>query len=290
MSNNIYFFTFEQFHAKRGVGSTRIRVENLIKYWPEAELYRYGVKPDVMIFQKVYGTFDYKLPLTIQVPKILDICDPDFKDTPDLFVKETMDAMDAVVVPTEPFQKLLQTMTDTPVHVIKDRFDLEEFPEPKTHKGRAKTVVWFGYSHNAESLKFAIQSLERRGLKLLVIADHDPTCYKWAAEPEKYKENYTYVKYEHPDVYYEIQKADIAVLPEGFRPLDKYKSENKSVIVRLLGIPIARDADDLDRLMEADARNKTIAQEYDKLKQDYDCKLSVKEYKALIDEISSKRT
>lgn len=288
--NNIYFFTMEQYHAKRGVGSTRIRVQNLIKYWDEAQLYKYGVKPDVMVFQKVYGTFDYKLPLTIPVPKILDICDPDFKDTPDIFLVETMNAMDAVVVPTEEFRKFLQQMTKTPVRVIKDRFDLEELPPVKRHKGRAKTIVWFGYSHNAETLKFVVPSLEKRGLKLLVVADHDPVLYKWATNPVEYEKNYMFIKYAHPDAYKDIQLGDIAVLMDGMRPMDKFKSENKTVISKLLGVPVAKDADDLDRLMDADARNKAIADEYESLKKNYDCKKSVNEYKELIDELRSKKS
>ena len=74
----VSFFTFEAFHAKSNVGSTKIRVHNLIKYWEEAELYKYGEKPDVMIFQKVYVNKDYKLPVTFPAVKILDICDPDW--------------------------------------------------------------------------------------------------------------------------------------------------------------------------------------------------------------------
>jgi hypothetical protein len=48
---------------------------------------------------------------------------------------------------------------------------------------------------------------------------------------------------------------------------------------------VAKDADELDELMTAEARNSNIDTIYDKLKQDYDCQLSVKEYKELIDEL-----
>ena len=57
---NIKFFTFEKMHGKKNIGSTRIRVTNLLKYWPEASIYKYGEKPDVMIFQKVYIQGEYR--------------------------------------------------------------------------------------------------------------------------------------------------------------------------------------------------------------------------------------
>lgn len=276
----IRFFTMEQFHAKTQVGSTKIRVHNLLNNWPEASLYRYGDKPDVLIFQKVYANKDYKFPVTYPGKKILDICDPDWFDG--VPIKETVDAMDAVVCPTEPLAEFIRQLTDKPVRVIKDRFDLKDFPTKKKHRGQAKSVVWFGYSHNATSLKLAVQSIERRGLKLTVIADQNPFAYKWAADPKKYEESYTFIKFDE-DAYQNIQRSDICVLPKMKRPQDKYKSENKTVIAQLLGLPVAVDADELDALMTAEARTRSIDTIYDKLKQEYDCRLSVKEYKELIE-------
>lgn len=285
----IRFFTFEAYHGKRGIGSTKIRVHNLINNWKDAALYQYGEKPDVLIYQKVYGGFDYKLPFTFPVPKILDICDPDFKDTPDIYVKETMDHMSAVVVPTQPFKDFLSQMTETPIYVVKDRFDIDEFPEPKQHSGDAATVVWFGYSHNAASLKLAMPSIEKRNLKLIVISDSDPAPYKMCIDAIKYRdEMYSYVRYNQQTVYNELQKADICVLPPNNRPFDVFKSENKTVIAELCGIPVATNAEELDALMTAKARNEHIKQNYDKLKHEYDCKRSVEEYKTIISEISKK--
>lgn len=291
MSNNnksVRFFTFEAYHGKNGVGSTRLRAHNLIKNWPEADLYKYGENPDVMIYQKVYTTFDYKFQQHFKGLQILDICDPDWTQSPDIFIKETMDRMDAVVTPTVAMQEYLQQMTDTPIKVIKDRFDLTEFPKPKIHQGKAKTVVWFGYAHNAESIRFAIPSLESRGLNLIIVSDNDPHCYRWANSSKDYEEKYTYVKYTHPHVYKDIQQADLCIMMGGYRPLDIFKSENKTVISQLLGVPVVNDAEQLDGLMEAESRNKHIEAIYDKLKQEYDVNKSVSEYKELIKEIRQK--
>lgn len=285
MSNTIRFLTMEQFHAKSNVGSTKIRVHNLIKNWPEAGLYKYGEKPDVLVFQKVYVNKDYLFPKTYPGIKILDICDPDWLDG--VPIKETIDAMDAVVVPTEPLAEFIRQMTDKPVRVIKDRFDLSEFSTKKVHRGKAKEVVWFGYKHNSSCLKLAIQSFERRGLKLRVVSDQDPFADKWAKDPKEYSKNYVFKKYRPDMAYKEIQKSDICVLPKMTRPQDRFKSENKTVIAQLLGLPVATTAEELDDLMTAEQRNKAVDTVYDTIRKEYDVKLSIKQYKDLIDEIKS---
>lgn len=286
----VRFFTFEQYHAKSGVGSTRLRVHNLIKNWQGSGLYKYGEFPDVLIYQKVYATLEYKFPLHFPNIQILDICDPDWTQSPDIFIKETIDAMDAVVVTTEQLREYLQQMTTTPVRVIKDRFDLSEFPKPKVHRGKIKKVVWFGYAHNAESIRFAVPSLEKRDLDLMIVANEDPACWRWANSSRDYEKHYEYVKYRQENVYEVLQEADVCIMMPGIRPLDIFKSENKTVTAQLLGLPVVTNADQLDQLNDPEARNKYIETIYDKLKQEYDVNKSVAEYKELIDEIRRNRT
>jgi hypothetical protein len=281
----VRFFTFEAFHAKSNVGSTKIRVHNLIKYWGKAELYKYGEKPDVLIFQKVYVGGDYKVPITFPAIKILDICDPDWFDG--VPIKETVDAMDAITCPTEPLAEFIRQLTDKPVRVIKDRFDLTDFPSRKVHRGQAKTVVWFGYHHNASALKLAVQSIERRGLRLKVVADQDPFASRWALKPKEFESSYEFKKYLPDTAYSEIQKADICVLPKMNRPQDRFKSENKTVIAQLLGLPVAINAEELDGLMTAEARTKQVDTVYDIVRKEYDVKKSVQQMKGLINEISN---
>lgn len=249
-------------------------------------MYRYGDQADVMIYQKVYTTFDYKFQQHFKGIQILDVCDPDWKDSPDIFIKETLDAMDAVVVPTQTMQEFLEQLTDTPIVIIKDRFDLAEFPAPKVHKGELKTVVWFGYAHNAESLKYALPSIERRDLELLIIANEDPSAYRWANDSRNYDKKYKYVKFNHPDAYKEIQKADVCIMPANVRPLDIFKSENKTVQSWLLGLPVATTADELDTYITAESRNQAVKDVYGKMRAEYDCKNSIRDYKELIKQIS----
>lgn len=278
----VRFFTFEQVHNRKNVGSTKIRVHNLLKYWPEAGIYQYGENPDVLIFQKAYVTQDYKFPVYFKGIKILDICDPDWLEGS--LVRQTIDAVDAVTCPTQPIADFIKQMTDKPVRVIKDRFDLTEFPKPKVHRGKAKKVCWFGYAHNAESLRFAIPSLAKRKLILSIISDKDPEAWRWAGA-EDYKDMYEFRSYKQSTAYQFIQEADIVVFPKNVRPVDRFKSENKTSISRLLGVPVVKDSDELDALMEASARNDYVKKYYNKTRKDFDVKLSISEYKELINEL-----
>lgn len=278
----VRFITFQQFHNKHNIGSTYIRVTQLLKYWAEAGIYRYGENPDTMIFQKVYCGLDYKFPANFKGKKILDICDPDWLQGR-VFIKETVDAVDAVTCPTPALQKFIQQLTDKPVVVIKDRFDIELIPEPKQHTGDARTVVWFGYRHNAELLKPAMKLLDELKLKLIIIADDDPIPEQWSVRERK--DFYTFIKYSEETFYQEIQKADFAVLPLGSRPQDAFKSENKTVKAQLAGLPVAKDADDVRRYMKAKERQLFIDNDYVNIKQEYDVRKSVKEMQELIENL-----
>lgn len=287
MSNDkqmIRFFSFSQFHNKiPPTGSTKIRVNQLIKYWDGADLYKYGENPDVLIFQKVYCTQDYKYPAHFEGLKILDVCDPDWLDN--MPIKETVDAVDAITCSSQPLVDFIKQLTDKPVLLIPDRFDLEEIPPPKKHTGDAKRVVWFGYRHNHTPLKSALPHIEKHGLELLVISDDNPILEQYRPTM---KSKLVYKKYQDETIYKLLQTADYAVLPLGVRPHDKFKSNNRTVKAILAGLPVATTVEDLSEFKTADNRNKYIAREYDKIKHEYDVKKSVEQYKELIDGLRSR--
>lgn len=277
---NIRFFTYSQFHGKsEPVGSDYLRVHQLLKYWPEAALYKYGENPEVLIFTKVFCTPDYKFPANFKGVKILDICDPMWLLNADIV--ETAHVMDAVTCPTKPLADFISQFHAN-VQVVPDRFDVETMP--RTHEDRAKTVVWFGYAHNAETFKPALNLLEELDLNLLVISNDDPILNQYSSRSGWY----TYRKYQEETIYELLKTADFAVLPEGFRPEDKFKSNNKTIKANLAGLPVAKTADEMREFMEAEARSKWILDNYDRIKQEYDIKLSVEQYKRIIDEIKAK--
>lgn len=281
------FITFESFHGKKNIGSTNIRVHQLTKYWQEAETYKYGSNPEVLVFQKVYWLPDYKLVEHFEGIKILDICDPDWLDN--MYVKRTVDNCDGVVVPTKAMQEFMQQLTDKPVKIIKDRFDLEFVPKLKVHKPKKElTAVWFGYHHNAEVLRYgAVKALEDMGIRLVVISDDDPAAWRWALNGEEYKNKYKFLKYGEDTIYERLQQFDICILPADGSSRGRFKSENKTIKAQLAGLPVARTIEELEELVDNNKRNDISAKAYKKAIKDYDVTKSVIEYKELIEELKN---
>lgn len=270
-------FDFSQFHNKNPIaGSTHIRIRQLMKYWPEFMSYRYGEKTDVMIFQKVYCSADYKFPVTCKGIKILDICDPDWMQGMTGIV-ETIQAMNAITCPTEAIADFIKQITDIPIVAIPDRFDVEVLPTKKRHEGKAATVVWFGYSHNAELLRPALATIQKMGLKLLVISEDDPMLNRWI-DPKLYE----YRKYNEETIYTDLQEADYAILPQGSRPVDRFKSNNKTIKANLAGLPVAKDLEDIERYADPTERQAFVDKHYDTLHTSYDVRRSVEQYQHLI--------
>ena len=277
--------TFSAFHGKNPpAGSTVIRVNQLYKYWSEFSPYRYGDRPDVLIFQKVYPSADYDFPKTYPGIKILDCTDSDWLEG--MNIKESVDAMHAVTCPTEALAQFFRQLTDNPVVVIPDRYDLEDFPPPKEHTESAKTVVWFGYRHNIETLKPAMDLINKCGLNLIVIADDDPMPWQWlGADMQEFRYGrYKFIKYgtDPRQVHKDIQQADFAVLPKGTRPQDVFKSDNKATRAILCSIPVAYNSDDVRALISPENRSKFMAERYEQTRKDFDCKESVRQYQELI--------
>jgi hypothetical protein len=276
----VNYFDFGRYHGKDGKqGSTLIRMQQMERYWSDFTPYKYGANPEAIIFQKVYCTEDYKFPKTFEGIKLLDICDPDWLDG--INIVETARAMDAVVTPTEPMAEFIRQFQPN-THVIPDRFDLAMIPSPVKHTARAKTVVWFGYSHNATLMKQAMKILDELDLDLIIISNDDPLLHQYSHRARDY---YTFVKYNEATVYQEMLKADIALLPEGFRPVDAFKSNNKAIKANLLGLPVAKTADELRMYMLPGARQLWYDENYSIIREEYDIQKSVAEYKALIDGI-----
>lgn len=279
----VKFFTFEQFHNKKGIGSTRIRVHNLLKYWPEASLYQYGDQFDAIVFQKVYSTQDWKWPHHLEAVKILDICDPDWLDG--MQITDMTIAVDAITCPTEELAGFIRQLTDKPVVVIPDRHIVENVPEPKKHTGEGRNLVWFGYRHNAETIRDAVLSLERLGYNLTIIAEEDPTVWRWAINPEEFKERCDFISFNGETILQDLAKFDMAILPRGTRPRDRFKSNNKTTLCWLAGIPVAVNGEDLTRYQDPAERNKDAQANYRNALDNYDVQLSMKELKALISQL-----
>lgn len=235
---NVGILTFEKWHAKDNIGSSKIRAKWLINHWNEAEIFQQGKKYDVTILQKVYWLEYLKAYDGI---KILDICDPDWMDT--VPVKGIFDLCDAIVTSTEALAEEIRKITDTLTICIPDRVDLDIINVQKKHVGIARKIVWFGYSQNVKVLDPAITAIKKRKLKLTVISNQRPS-YTKANLNIKFDES-------DPDFNFNecILNNDFVILPENTNPRSKFKSNNKTITSWSLGMPVATTIEDLDKFM-----------------------------------------
>lgn len=272
---------FEQYQGKRDIGSSRIRGHWVIKHWPLAgedigqiETFKHGGKYDAVIYQKAYFVEHANL---FKGVKIFDLCDPDWLDWGYRF-KEMLEAVDAITCSSMALTKAVSKFTKKPVYFIPDRVDLTTLPEPKKHHGPTKKVVWYGYSHNFPMLHSCLLALEKRNLELIVVSDDvlvTPSSIKLAVK------NYPWSDYWMRDV----QEGDVVINPQSTMGKWKYKSDNKTSIAKALGMPVAHTVEELDQLLTEEQRIKARDEGLKLVKDAYDIKLSVIDYKEVIKEI-----
>jgi len=275
------FLTFEQFHGKKDIGSSRIRAHWVVKYWQEAgvdigeaEIFRYGANYDAVIFQKAYFLPYAK---AFKGVKILDLCDPDWFDWGVPLI-EMINEVDAITCSSMHLVKAISKFTDKPVYFVPDRVDLGVLPEPKKHIGPTKKIVWFGYPQNFSILNSAIKLLSDLGLELIVISTDvyippaafniKVTNYPWSANHMK-----------------DIQSGDVVINPKHGKGKWKFKSDNKTSISQALGMPVAHDADELKALLTEEARVNAATEGLAYVKANRDVKDSVVDYKDIIQEV-----
>lgn len=276
------FWLWGNVHNKPDTGSSRIRGKWLINHWPEAEELHYGRKYEAIIYQKVYEVEHAKI---FNGVKILDVCDPDYLDCKIPFM-EMVEACDLVTTSTDNLRDVIQGWTDKPVITINDRHDLDFFKEKKLHRGRAKEVCWFGYSHNAGPLKAVLPYLFDNQLKLSIIADN-PVDITSSLPDKRVEERFT--KWQLNTINKEIIKSDFIVMPGSRDPNSRFKSNNKTIHSYLLKMPVASSIEELERYIDPKNRELDSEKNYEMAKKLYDVKVSVREMKNLIDIIKQKK-
>ena len=285
INQSVGICTMERFDSRplNSVGSSRIRCRWLLDYWPEAEEYIIGKKYDVMIFQKVYW---FNMMRAFKGIKILDLCDPDWLENRPVF--EFIDLSDIVTTSTETLAEYIRKLRpNCLVKCIPDRVYLPEAkPIKREHSEVLKKVVWFGYSHNAHYLKQVYEELIKRDLELYVIADHPvdpPLLYKSKLKIKN-------IPYNYETLNKELIKYDAVLMPDPYGDeRAKYKSNNKTLQAWSLGIPMIKIPEDIDRLMTKIEREKESEKMLNEIRDKWDVKYSVDEYRELIWEVKKKR-
>ncbi len=282
MDKKVAFITFEQIENKKynTLGSSRIRANWVAQYWDEAEVYQPGQKYDVTIFQKAYFMQyikDYK------GLKIFDLCDPDWMiNRPMAEVEKNIDGW---TCPTEAIAKWLRNFSDKPVKVIPDRLDLKQFSRQKYHQGKAKTVVWFGYSSNQEVLYDIFPILRELKLNIIVISDNPQDI---VARGQDFGVKVLHRIWDINRVNKDILMGDIVIMPDvndlDIHPRYKYKSDNKTIHSWALGMPVATSPDELRKFIDEKARREESEKRLGEII-NFDVKKSVEDYKKFIEEL-----
>lgn len=272
MEKKVGFVLFENYHQRKNIGSSRIRGNWLIEKMPEAELFVQGKTYDTIIFQKVYWK---EMAKAFPGKKILDICDPDWLEGAE--VVSFIELMDAVTVPTVKLKEALEKMTTKPVYVIPDRINFDTMISPKKdHEGQAKSVVWFGYSHNIDVLDATVMKLKKLGLTLKIVSDGRYNTSECKVENVKWM----------PDTWQEeIKTADICLLPERVHGRSLFKSQNKTEQAWALGLPVAKTPQDLERFMIGEERKKEAEEKYQYVREHCAIEKSVEEMRQVIENI-----
>lgn len=287
---NIAFATMEKIENRplNSVGSSRIRARWVAKYWNEvfsedqAGEYLIGRRYDVMIFQKAYWR---EMMLQFKGIKIFDLCDPDWLEPRP--VVESAQLCDAVTTSTEALAEYLRHfIKDKPIVCIPDRVDLEEHSPRGVHQGDLKRLIWFGYSHNMHYLEKTFPFLIEKNLQLTLVSNapySPPLSFQ--------KLQFRNVLYNFGQLHEEIKKADAVLLPETTDDLKgKFKSNNKTLTAWALGMPVISVPEDFDRFWTEESRNKERDRVLKETKDKWDVRISVKEYKDLIESIQKADT
>jgi hypothetical protein len=212
--------------------------------------------------------------------KIFDICDPDWLDTRPVF--EMISLCDAVTTSTQILSDFITKLTGKPVAYIPDRVDLGIIKEvKKDHKGIAKKVVWFGYSHNLKYIERTFDYLASKGLFLTYLSDESLIL------PNDKGLQSRFIKYRQELINQEVVKHDFVIMPETV-DLDgrlRYKSNNKTIQSWAWGMPVAFTPTDIDRFLNPVEREKESVIRLKEVWERWDIRFSVDQYRILIDDL-----
>lgn len=272
---NISIVTWQRWNGRKpgSVGSSVIRGDWLVNADPEFSFWKHGAQYDALIVQKVYNK---DLLTDYSGPRILDICDPDWLGG-GVDIAKFMNMASAITTSSESLRDVLKGYTHKPVVHIPDRINYSFLPKPKAQNDeRGKTVVWYGYAQNFDTLGIVLDTLAEMKLNLLVVSNQpfEPMNNRGVAIKN--------VTWEPATAHQEIQRGDIVLNYQP--PFGKfaYKSSNKTDIALALGLPVAKTAEDLERLLDPNERRKDVEAWNATRRAEMDIVNSAKQYKDLI--------
>ena len=168
-----------------------------------------------------------------------------------------------------------------------DRLDLKELEggTKKEHIDEAKWVVWYGYSTNFEMLGGIEHHLKKNNLGLIIISDGEYHLQEGYNETEIPLKN---IKWAAETVNENIKLGDMVVNPTSKKGKWKFKSNNKTIMAWGLGMPVAFTPEDFERFKDPIERTKEAKLKQQEVKEEWDIKISINEYKKLINSLINK--
>jgi hypothetical protein len=281
----IGILTCEQYFGLRHLGSTRIRARWPLRYWPEAEEFRADVTYDVLIFQKAYD-----VPRAAAFPgvKILDICDPDFLRRRTR-IEQMVEHCDAVTCSSVPLVEDMRGMTGKPVRLVADRIDFAAIgTSRKHHSGPTRTVAWFGNSQNLPVLDPTISMLLEFDIRTLLVVATAGFPYTPPSSAAGRLEVVN-LPWSEDSVHRHLLRADVVLNPRVEAGEWRYKSLNKTTLAWALGLPVAHTRSELEALMTEEQRRREARLRRLEVRQNYDVRDTVRDYRRLIEELSQSR-
>jgi hypothetical protein len=285
MKKTTAWLSMEKFDNRplNSVGTSRIRVRWLLNYWPEAEEYVIGKKYQILLYNKVYWGNMMRNFKGIQV---IDIPDPDWLEGKP--VMEFVDLCDAVTTSTQALADYIQKLRPKAlVKCIPDRVYIPDHkPVKKRHTGVMKKVGWIGYSHNIHYIVPTFDDLIKYGIELTVISNNPydpPLIYRNKLKLKN-------VPYNYGNLFKECVRLDAMLYPKPKGDeRAKFKSDNKTTQAKAQGLPVITLPEDLKRFMKPEERKRASLEGLKEVKEIWDCKISVREMRALIKECKKRR-
>lgn len=264
----------------RDSGSIRLRAEWVCNHWDGAEVYDRSQSLggwDLYVFQKTYLTHQVQDWIHTcamwrdagRCRLAFDLCDPDFLDTEhERRMSYMLPRFDFAVATTEPIAEYLKRWL--PTAIIPDRVDLDALGEIAQHitirdgRRRGTRAVWAGYDRNTAALEALLPTVQDLDLALDILTVRQPIPFD--------------------EFWLKVLNYDLLLNPRPDIPPFSYKSDNKTRIAWALGLPVARTAEELRRLINPQERQAEIAQRADEVREQWDVRQSVAQWRRLAKE------
>ena len=295
---------------KKGyLASSRIRGHWLAKHWPECDDHFYPenfpqyagdfFKPEnqfailkdysVVIFNK---TYEWRLAEKLKEngqAVIVDFCDPDFllSHSSEQRVKDCLKTLryaDLAVVNGEAIKQELKKFYKGPIEIVPDRIDFEFYqPRKEVHREDLRKVVWYGYSENLRVLEPYLKDILDRGIEVMIISDKFFENFFLADCKYDPSEMITFKVWEPASYCQHIVSCDAVFIGRDTDPyLSKFKSPNRAMAGYALGMPVAYDIADLEKLKSPQARYEDAEKNYRLVREKLDISHSVKQYRDIV--------